>query len=412
MWNYRIGRRRFLHGASVLAALALPRAGTAATRGKPARSIIVLWMDGGPSHLETFDPKPGTPEGGPTTAIATALPGLKLARNLPKLAKQAKRLAVVRGMTSPEGDHERAVTFVRTGRPPMPATPPPGIGAVLSRERSGAGPALRAVSLLAPGAGAGFLGAEHAPLLAVDPENPLEGWFAEGHQPAALARRTAALEALERAVAEGGTSPSKVEAEQRRVSALARDFLGSPLIAAMEIGKEPARVRDAYGRTPFGNGCLLARRLVEAGVPFVEVSLDGWDSHQDNFAAHEKLCGAMDPAFAALLDDLAQRGLLESTLVLWAGEFGRTPVINAQRGRDHHPHAFSVALAGGPVRAGQVIGRTDARGNEVAERPVTVPDLLATVYTAMGVAPDKAYVTPDGRPVTLLEKAAPVAELL
>jgi uncharacterized protein (DUF1501 family) len=411
-WTRRCVLRSGFGVVSVLAGLRGPLFAAPAAPGPAARSLILLWMNGGPSHLDTFDPKPGTPEAGPLAAIATSVTGVRFSELLPRLARQAGRLAVIRNVTSVEGDHARAVEYVRTGNRPSPATDFPAIGSVISRERSGANaPPLRAISLLAAGPGAGFLGAEFAPLLAVDPDHPLEGWFPEGYAPEALARRTAVLEELERASADGKRAV-RLEAEHRRIGALAHEFLGSPLVAALDPGKEPARVRADYGETPFGKACLLARRLVAAGVPSVEITLDGWDSHVENFRAHRELCATLDTAFAALLADLAASGLLATTVVAWAGEFGRTPAINAQRGRDHHPQAFSAVLAGGAALGGQVVGATDAHGAAVVDAPVTVPELVATLYTALGIPPDRTYFTDTGRPVTLLERAAPIAGLL
>ena len=236
--RFTLSRRGFLKAGavSVLASLGRPAFGAPTVPGKRARSLIVLWMAGGPSHVDTFDPKPGTPEGGPFAAIDTTLTGLRISEHLPRVAKHGSKLAVVRSVTSVEGDHQRALTFVRTGHRPMAATVFPGIGAVLSRERAGSGgPPLRAFSLLQAGEGAGFLGAEHAPLLAVDPDNPLEGWFPDGYEPDVLKRRAAALDALEEASAAGQASAGKLEAEHRRVAQLARELVTSELVAAMDI---------------------------------------------------------------------------------------------------------------------------------------------------------------------------------
>ncbi len=384
------------------------------TRSRTASAMILLWMNGGPSHLETFDPKPGRPEGGPFAVRDTPVAGLRVSEHLGKTAEMARHLAVIRSLTSREGDHDRAYRYLHSGRRPSPALDYPGIGSVVSRERESASiHRLRSFQLLPPGVpmGAGYLGAAHAPLLVVDPRKPLEGWFPHGLEPAVLEGRFAKLAALE-ALGSAATQGGKLEAEHRVVQGQVRDFLGSSLVKALSLEDEPATVRERYGRGAFGQGCLLARRLVEAGVPFVEVALDGWDSHIDNFGAHARLLSEFDPAYGALLADLDSRGLLSETLVVWMGEFGRTPEINPQRGRDHHSAVFSAVLAGGGVRGGQVIGASDAAGRTVADRPVTVPDLLATCYQAMGISTTSVYSTPLGRPVAILEEGKAVEGML
>ena len=190
-------------------------------------------------------------------------------------------------------------------------------------------------------------------------------------------------------------------------------MLRSTAVEAFNLDVEPGALRDAYGRNPFGQGCLLARRLVERGVPFVEVTLDGWDTHQNNFDAVKNLCGVLDPAWAALMSDLKDRGLLDSTLIVWMGEFGRTPKINPQKGRDHFPNAWSTVIAGGGIKGGQAVGKTSKDGTTVEERVTPTVDLLATVCSAVGIDFEKQNMSNVGRPIRIVEKGAkPVTEVL
>jgi hypothetical protein len=222
-------------------------------------------------------------------------------------------------------------------------------------------------------------------------------------------RRLGLMRDLEQDFADAG-GRHRVREHQSLYDNAARMVL-SPRLRAFDLSQERAEVRDRYGRTPFGQGCLLARRLVEQGVTFVEVDLPGWDTHQDNFNRTRTLAGTADPAFAALVSDLRERGMLERTLVIWMGEFGRTPRINANTGRDHFPLAFNVALAGGGVRGGQVIGATTPTGNAVAERRVTVPDLFCSFCQALGINPRREFMTPLGRPIRIVDGGTAVREL-
>jgi uncharacterized protein (DUF1501 family) len=200
-------------------------------------------------------------------------------------------------------------------------------------------------------------------------------------------------------------------ANQRGIYERAARMIMGPSTKAFDIGGEPEAVKRQYGETPFGRGCLLARRLVEAGVPCVEVRSNGWDTHQDNFNRTSRLAGEVDPALAALIADLKQRGLLETTVVLWIGEFGRTPRINPRGGRDHYPRVFSAAIAGGGIRGGQVIGASTADGTSIAERPVTVNDLFTSVCHALQVDPAREHISPQGRPIKIVDGGEVVTEL-
>lgn len=414
-----IGRRELLGTAAsgLAAALAsrwlapsIARAEpTSAPRGRDG-ACIVLWLNGGPSHIDTFDPKPGRPTAR-FKALKTRARGLELSEHLPALAERADRLAVVRSLTTREGNHERARYLMHTGYAPNPTVRHPALGAWLSRELGAADPELpNFVSLGGPSLGPGFFGLEHGPFIVRDPSSPPENTtLAKGVDEARFRARRATWGALE---ADFRTHANDPQLKGRAaVYDQAARLMSSPKLSAFEPSDEPEAVRRAYGDTKFGHGCLVARRLIERGVKLVEVVLDGWDTHQDNFERTKTLMRTLDPAFAALLHDLDARGLASSTLVVCMGEFGRTPRINAREGRDHHTAAFSAVLSGAGIRGGRVFGRTDAEGAKVVEDPVTVADLFATIAQQMGLAPGKTVLAPSGRPIALTENGTPIAAL-
>ena len=409
----QLSRRSLLQllGAAAGTAAVAPLLGGRAEAAPGPRSAIVLWMNGGPSHIDTWDPKPGSRTGGPFRAIRTRVPGLSVSEHLPRLAERADRLAVVRGMTSAEGNHARAQELVHTGHAPGGTVAHPALGAWASAELGGGGDLPAYVTVGGAGAGPGFLGVAHGPLIVPEagqpPANLVVAPSASG---ARMDRRLAMLDAIEAEHA-GRTGDARV-AGRRAVHDKAVRLMRSPRVAAFDVEPEPTAVRKAYGDTPFGRGCLVARRLVESGVRLVEVVLDGWDTHKDGFTRSAELMGALDPAMSALLDDLAARAMLERTLVVCIGEFGRTPRINGDEGRDHHPGAWSAVLAGGGVRGGVVHGATDDEGRRVVEDAVTVPDLFATITALMGIDPTKTVVSPRGRPVAIVEGGTPVAALM
>ena len=344
-----------------------------------ARACLLLWLNGGPSAVDTFDPKPGRPGAGPFKAIRTRAPGMLLCEHLPLLAERASDLAIIRSMSSKEGNHPRAQYYVHTGYAPNPTVGHPSLGGWASARLADATAELPAfVSIGGPSFGAGFLGVENGPfVLQKAGASPADTTPAPGTAGARFDRRRAALDAMEGDFARA-TGDTKV-AGRREVYAKALRLMESPGLEAFDLASETEAVRGACGATDFGRGCLAARRLVERGVKFVEVLLDGWDTHQDNFGRTRTLMGALDPAFSGLLGDLKARGLLGSTLVACMGEFGRTPAINAREGRDHWPQAWSAVLAGGGIRGGQVHGATDEDGARSRAPPTHVPDLLATI---------------------------------
>ena len=428
MTTANLQRRSFLQLAagSVMGALlaralspSLARAdGDEAARLPPARvaakakACIVLWLNGGPSHVDTFDPKPGRPTGGPFKAIATRAPGMLLSEHLPMLADRADRIAVIRNMTSREGNHERAQYLLRTGYSPSGTVDYPSLGGWASSRLGDPKDDLPAfVSVGGASIGAGFLGVQNGPFVIQKAGGvPANIGYAPGVDDARFARRTAGLEMLESSF-EDETRGEMVDG-RRAVYSKAVRMMHSARIQAFDVSREPAAVITAYGDSDFGRGCLLARRLIESGVKFVEVVLDGWDTHKDNFERTKKLMGVLDPAMSTLLRELEERGLLSTTLVSCMGEFGRTPRINENDGRDHHPQAWSAVLAGGGVRGGVVHGQTDDDGEKVKGATETVPDLVATLASQLGMDPDESQVTPIGRPISLTDHGAPIRAIL
>ena len=412
-----IGRRDFLRGVSTasVAASALHWTDQLSLRADELRSrgmaCILLWMQGGPSQFETFDPKPGHANGGETKAISTSVSGIEIADNLPQLAKVAGDLAIIRSMTTKEGNHQRASFLLHTAHVPTASVHYPTLGSVVSRELGRLDaelPSFVRIGARFPNAGAGgLLGADYNPFMVPSaerlPENVAPQTSADRYQ-----RRLGLLGELESAAA-AGASPEV--AEHRGLYQKAARMVLSPKMEAFDLARESTAAREAYGETDFGAGCLLARRLIESGVTFVEVGLGNWDTHLDNFTRTHAIAEELDRPFAQLIGDLKTRGMLDKTLVVWMGEFGRTPRINPRGGRDHYPRAFSAVLAGGGVRGGRVLGRTDAAGAEIEDRPVTASDLFRTIYKSLGIDAGKENMSPIGRPIKLVDGGQAVDEL-
>jgi hypothetical protein len=384
-------------GLGAFAASLFARRAAAEATTPRARACILLYMAGGPSHIDTFDPKPGRPTGGEFKAISTKVDGIQLCEHLPGLAARMKELAIVRSLTSKEGNHDRARHLMHTGYPPQGGVDHPAFGSLVSETRGHDGmPGYVAIG--GPGEDSGFLSAIHSPFPVRNAGKPVRYLTpAKGLDPERFERRLGLWRSIEDRFASG--RGGAFARSQRAIGEQAVALMRSSGAAAFDLGAEPAKVADSYGASDFGQGCLMARRLVEAGVPFVEVTLGGWDTHDDNFNRVKALCETLDRGLGALLDDLGGRGLLSSTLVAWMGDFGRTPRINEKGGRDHFPACSSVVLAGGGVRGGQVIGATDQNGAEVRDRPVTVPDLYRTIAQLLDVNADKQRVAPSGRPI-------------
>lgn len=369
-------------------------------------------MQGGPSQFETFSPLSGHENGGETKAIKTSVPGIEIAHTLPNVAQVMDELCVVRSMTSKEGSHPRASYFMHTGYLPNPTVEHPSLGAHVAHQIGDAAselPSFVRVGRVKDASGGGLLGVNFDPYVLRDPRKPPDNITATTAE-SRFHKRLALLKSMDRKFDERGAQ-REAKDHQKLYDRTARMMLSQD-ISAFDVSQEPEAIRDAYGSTQFGTGCLLARRLVEHGVTFVEVVLGNWDTHQDNFNKVGDLCGQLDQPYAQLIRDLKQRGMLDNTLVLWMGEFGRTPRINPRAGRDHFPKAFNVALAGGGIRGGQVIGSVNETGTAVKDRPVTIPDLFRTVCSTLKIDPDQENMSPIGRPMTIVDGGELIEEAL
>jgi hypothetical protein len=387
----------------------------AADLRKQGRAMILLFMQGGPSQLETFDPKPGTENGGPTKAISTAVAGIQIAEGWEETAKQMKDIAVIRSMTNKEGQHERAVYQLHTGYIPSGSIKHPALGCNIARELASADRELPAVVSIGNGraagvggSGAGFLGVDYEPFHVANPGN-LPEYVATTVDTSRFKRRLGLLDKLEGDFASRGGET--VVENHRRITDKSSKLVLSPLTKTFDLSNESSQARESYGNSDFGRGCLLARRLVESGVTFVEVRLGNWDTHQDNFDSVKNLARQCDPALAALISDLKQRGLFDRTLIMWTGEFGRTPRVNPRTGRDHWPRNFNTLLAGGGIKGGQVIGETAKDGNGLTKDPVNIPDLFCSICKSLDVDPHKENMSPIGRPMKIVDGGQPVDSL-
>lgn len=386
----------------------------AETRVRP-KSCILLWMDGGPSHKDTFDLRPGTEHGGPYRNIQTSVNGIQISEHFPRLARLMNHGAIIRSMSTGEGAHGRAKYYLHTGyKEGVGGLVYPSLGSLCSKEIGRQdSPLPNYVAIGNRSYGSGFLGARHQPLIVADAVRGVENLrpFVANSQ---FQNRVGLLTELEEGFHR--THQANVGTAHRTTYQRAVTLMQDRGAAAFDITAEAASVRESYGSSKFGEGCLMARKLVEAGVSFVEVNLGGWDTHQNNFERVRQLSSQVDPAISQLTTDLKDRGLLDSTLIIWMGDFGRTPRINqrgAQPGRDHYPRAWSSVMLGGGIRGGQVIGRTDAEAATVVERPVSTLDFMASVCQVLGIDYTKMNQTPIGRPVRIVDRGAtPIAGLI
>jgi hypothetical protein len=417
MWR-NLPRRAFLQGALAGSAASFGFARpllAAPSKSTAPRQVLFLWLAGGSSQFETWDPKPGRPTGGPFQSIATKVPGVRISELLPQTATRLDKLTVIRSLSTGISEHQTAADLISTGRTKEPQLAYPEIGVVLAKElATGRSNLPDYVSIYRTTEGRrradpGFLGAAHLPVhleRSARPENI--------DRPATLDEKAFASRAeLRRSLSEGFLA-GRAGRESADVYEAAQARLGGLMDGAgvFDLEQEPARERERYGRSPLGKHCLLARRLLEAGVPVVKVARGWWDSHHDNFESHRELVTDFDRVFSTLVDDLGERGMLAHTTIFVLSEFGRTPKINKDVGRDHYAAAWSCALAGAGLKPGAIYGETDADGVEVAKNPVNAGDLTATIYRAAGLDIEKHYQV-GPRPVPIVtETAKAVDELL
>ncbi len=423
-------RRGLLGAAGLLLAGGVPPPAFGAAASAPSRTaaqgkakaVIQIWAWGGASHLDTFDPKPeaGNDYTGPLNSpIATNVDGIRIGELLPLLARQADKYSIIRSMTHGNNGHETAAYLVQTGRPPGGRDVFPSVGAVVSlfkgSEAGYRGLIPPYVVLTEPQgrfSEAGFLGSRYKPFATGgDPAKPrfeVEGVVAQGISDQRQKDRRELLRklnTLEHALQGNEQLAAAAQAEQQ-----AYDLILGDAGKVFDLSQEKDELRDRYGRTTFGQSCLMARRLVERGVPYITINYKGWDTHKQHFQAMRRKLPEMDKGLATLLQDLAERGLLESTIVWWSGEFGRTPKVQWEPpwsgGRSHYGKVFSAVVAGGGFKGGRVVGASDARGEEVKERPVYPGDLIGSMYELLGIDTEARLPHPQG----LATRAAPSAE--
>ncbi|MFN7560602.1 MAG: DUF1501 domain-containing protein [Prosthecobacter sp.] len=420
--NSDLSRRHFITtaastflGVSASRVIAAPGLGTSPLKqAATARNVIYLYMTGGMSHLDTWDPKPENKDVmGLTKTINTNVDGIRLSENLPLMARQADKIAIIRGMNSTQGAHEQGQYYQRTSYTQRSSIKHPSMGAWLEKFQGRGNPTLPGSVMIGNDSrhpGAGFFEAKFAPLMINDPEGGIapvrtNSWFTEGRM----------LDRLQVAKQLDAKFAATYNVKNVRAYSDMYDdaikMMKSEELKAFDLDAEDNKLREKYGRDRFGQGCLLARRLVEHGVRLVEVTFGSWDTDNANFTRVPELADELDAALSTLLQDLQSRGLLEETLVVLATEFGRTPEINANDGRDHHAPGFSCVLAGGGVRGGQVWGATDENGHKVVEGSVSVPDFNATIAYALGLPMDTVLYSPSKRPFTVVDKGQPVTQV-
>jgi uncharacterized protein (DUF1501 family) len=412
-----------LSGIAWLTPLAerLAQADEEGPRGKSARSLIVLWMSGGPSQLETFDPHPGAKiSHASTKGIKTTAKDVNIADNLPLVAEQMDSISLVRSLISKEGDHERASYNVKTGFRPDPTLIHPSLGAIICHQLSDNVEIPRHVSILPdqyPARG-GYLGDQYDAFKTFDPVESIPDVTPRVSAARAARRLNDLTSVVETGFARGRIKDLAQRTMHNPSIEAARKMMSSDQLKAFDVREAPDALKKQFGDTPFGRACLAAIQLIEVGVRCVEVTLGGWDTHVNNEELVRGRCEILDPAYATLIKELKARNLFDSTIVLWTGEFGRTPRINPPGGRDHWPHGFTAALAGGGIAGGRVIGETSPEPDEKAadkvqfvEDPRNVEDLHSTILHTLGIDFRQEMLTPIGRPMAL-SKGKVIQELL
>jgi uncharacterized protein (DUF1501 family) len=413
-----MNRRHFLSHLAAASSLTIPATNftnsilaNASDLKKRHKSAILLWMGGGPSTIDLWDLKPGAVTGGPFKPINTNVDGIQICEHLPMLAKNMDKLSIVRSMSTREADHTRGRYYMHTGYVPSPTVDYPSYGSVISHELVDQVPDLEIPPFVSVGGasiGPGFLGMTYAPFV-VDSNGNIRD-LNMGIDPSRLSQRLQMLAAIE----------DKFIKESRGGSALDHNkildktvkLMTSKQMEAFKVAKEPDEVRERYGNTGFGRGCLMARRLVEMGVPFIEVDMGGWDNHAGIFTTLEnQKLPELDKAMSALVEDLSDRGLLQDTAIIWMGEFGRTPNINGNGGRDHWARSWSVVVGGAGFKGGVVVGQTNEDGKEIITDPYTSQDLMASVLSSLGISLETTFTSKNGRPMKIANSGKVIKEL-
>lgn len=394
-----------LSGGGLLRSLGL----NAAEMKKSGHSCIMVFLSGGPAQTETWDPKPGHANGGQTKAIQTAIPGVEFAEYWPKMAALMKDVSVVRTIAGKEAAHERGRYHLRTGRRLAGASKFPHIGSLVAYKLGDPDSDLPNFVSIGETISSGFLGVKVAPFT-ITRAGQLPDNVSAPVQEDRTDRRLQMLRLQDQDLEAAG-APHLAQEHQELYRKASR-LMTSSRLKAFTLEGESAETQDQYGRTPFGQSCLVARRLIESGVPFVEVQRGGWDMHQNLWQNMPNTAGDVDRGLSTLVTDLKQRGMLEKTLVICLGEFGRTLRINQTAGRDHWARNFNLLLAGGGIKGGVCVGKTSEDGMEITDRPVDVDDLFQTICTCMGIDADEELYTPEGRPLRVVEEGLPVRELL
>ncbi|MFO0012831.1 MAG: DUF1501 domain-containing protein [Planctomycetota bacterium] len=423
-----------LAGGGLSGLLRLRAASAGETPVKRPSNCILIWMDGGPTHFETFDPKPEAPVEirGEFRPISTRIPGTIICEHLPQLAQIADKYAIVRSVCHNQGNHGAGNHYMMTGAPPrIPVgcgafvSFHPSMGSVAAKERSAPHglPAYFSMPNMSRSGGPNFLGAKYAPfVVGGDPNRPSfqvrDVELPQGIGEDRFRSRRDLRHLVDRLprFSDPATADPAVAVDEFYTQAI--ELVTTPEAQkALDLASEPDAMRDAYGRNAFGQRALLARRLVEAGVPFVTLYDGGWDHHADLFGALQNRLPSWDQTVATLINDLDARGLLETTMVIALGEFGRTPTIStlpgqSKPGRDHWASAMSILFAGGGTPGGQVIGATDRQGHSAVERILGPENFVSTVYLKLGIDPNRIYYTPAGRPTHLVSDPNPISELM
>ena len=379
---------------------------------KRQKSAILLWMSGGPSTIDLWDLKPGSPTGGPFKPINTNADGIQICEHLPMLSKNMDKLSIVRSMSTREADHTRGRYYMHTGYQPSTTIEYPSYGSVISHELISQSPELEIppfVSIGGSSIGPGFLGMSYSPFV-VDSNGNIKD-LNMGIDKSRLSQRLEMLAVIENKFINENRGGSLIDHNEILNKTI--KLMTSKQMESFKVSKEPTEIKERYGDNSFGKGCLMARRLVEQGVPFIEVDLGGWDNHANIFPTLEnQKLPEMDQAMSALIEDLNNSGRLQDTAIIWMGEFGRTPNINGNAGRDHWAKSWSVVVGGAGFKGGVVVGETNEQGKEVISEPYTSEDLMASVLSSLGISLETTFTSKSGRPMKIANSGKIIKNLL